>query len=98
MLLEQAAELTLTDAQPLGEPFDACIIAVERAISDQGKPAQNRVRRTAPCAELRRRLRSATQAGAEPRLSGGSRRCMETAILELWRSGRPARTTVDSCP
>ncbi len=95
MLHEESAQLSSADAEPLGQFFDARIIAIERTLGDQGEAARHRVRGAAPGAELRRGLRPATQAGTETRLLCRRRRRVETAILELGGARWADRPTID---
>ena len=97
MLLEQAAQLPLADAQPRGQRVDARLVAVERAFRDQREAARHRVGGAAPGAEVRRRLGPAAQAGPEPRLLRRRRRREEPAILELRRAA-PDRPAGNRCP
>src|SRR5258708_23571555 len=89
MLQEESAQLPSADAEPLGERLDASAVAVERSLGDQRETARHRVRGAAPGAEIGRRFRPATQAGAEACFLRRRRRRVETTILEL-RGPRPA--------
>src|SRR6202022_1051762 len=92
---KEAAELAFADAEPLGEGVDACAVAIERTVGNERKTAQDSVRSAAPGAELRCRLRPATQAGAKACFLRRSGRRIEAAVLEFRRSRRADRPTID---
>ena len=72
MLAEQTTQLPFAEAKAPGQCIDIGLI--QRAVLDQAERARDRVRRAAPRAEIRRRLRPAAQAGAEARLLRRRRR------------------------
>ena len=64
MLLEQAPQLALADAEASGQYVD--IGLVQRSVLDQAQGARYRIRRAAPSAEIGRGFRPAAQAGRKP--------------------------------
>ncbi len=96
MLAEQAAQLPSADTQPPGQRLDAGLALVERALGDQLQGTAHRIRAAAPEGELRRGLRPAAQAGAEPRLLRRRRRGEVAAVRELGRAGWADRPAIDA--
>ncbi len=95
MLVEQAAQLPLTDAEAFRKTVHTGILAVQGAVLDQGQGARHRVGRSPPGAGLRGCFRSAAEAGTEARLLGGGGGRKEAAMLELGRARRADRPAVD---
>ena len=97
MLSKQAPELSLSDAQALGQAIDTRLI--ECACVDQRQRPGHRVRRPAPGGKLGRRLRPTSQAGTEARFL--RRRCcrIERHVLAFRHARRADRTAIDpGCP
>ena len=94
MLLEQAPQLALADAEASGQYVD--IGLVQRAVLDQAQGARYRVRRAAPSAEIGRGFRPAAQAGTEARFLRGSRSRKKDDVLRQRRACRTDRAAVDS--
>ena len=94
MLAEQAPQLPLSHAEPYRQGLD--IGLVEGAELDERECARHGIRRAAPRAEIRRRLRTAAQAGAEPRLLRGGGRRKEGHVLRKRRPRRADRATIDA--
>src|SRR5262249_45705685 len=96
MLLEKPTQLPAADAEPLGQGLDARLLAIERALGDEGEAARHGVRGAAPGAGLGRRLPPAAQAGAKPCLLRPRRGGEEAAVPELGGARRADRPAVDS--
>ena len=96
VLIEQAAELALADAERGREPLDRRTRAVERALGDASHRAAHRVCSATPCRRVRRDLRAAAEAGAEAGLlcSGGGWK--EAAVLAHRCARGTDRTAVDA--
>ena len=94
MLLEQAPQLALADAEASGQYVD--IGLVQRAVLDQAQGARHRVRRAAPSAEIGRGFRPAAQAGTEARFLRGSRSRKKDDVLQQRRARRTDRAAIDS--
>src|SRR5882762_8388626 len=92
MLTTQAPELSLAQPEAAGQGVDASL--VEGSQLDQRKRAGHRVRRAPPGALVRRRLRPAPQARAEPRLLCRGRRGIEGHVLRSRRARRTDRAAV----
>ena len=96
VLIEEAAELALPDAEAVGEPLDRCAGAVERALCNARHGAGDGAGGAAPCGRVRRDLRTAAKAGAKARLlgSGGGRK--EAAVLAECRTRGADGAAVDA--
>src|SRR5262252_7774962 len=91
--MEEAPQLALANAQPLGQRFDSG--GVHRTAFYQCERSRNRVGGPAPRSEVRRYFRPASQAWPEPCLLGCRRRRKENHILALGGSGRTDRPAVN---
>src|SRR5262245_41770602 len=79
MLLEQAPQLALADAEPSGQRIDLGI--VQRAVFDQAQSARDGIRRAAPSAEIGRGFGPAAQTRTKARFLCGSRGRKEGDVL-----------------
>ena len=97
MLSKQAAELSLSDAQALGQAIDTRF--VECACVDQRQRPRHRIRRPAPGGKLGRRFRPTSQAGTEARFLRRRCRRIKRHVLALGHARRTDRTAIDpGCP
>src|ERR1700722_15625825 len=93
MLTEKAADLTFADPQSFGEM--ANVVIVQRAVLDQRHGARHRGRGAAPCAEIGRTLRPATQARPKSSLLR-RRRCREEfAMFSFGWTRRADRSAIN---
>jgi hypothetical protein len=95
VLIEEAAELTLANAESFGEPFDGGTGTVECALRDTRHGTADGAGGAAPRGRLRRNLRTAAQAGAKAGLLGSSRGSKEAAVLAKRGASWADGATVD---
>jgi hypothetical protein len=96
MLMEEAAELALADAEAFGECFYGCAVAVEGAVGDEGEGAGDGVRGSTPGGEIGGCLGSAAQAGAETGLLRGRSGGEETSVFVFRGAGWTDGPAVDA--
>ncbi len=97
MLSKQSAELSLSDAQAVGEPIDAPFI--ECASVDERQRPRYGVRRPAPGGKLWRRFRPTAQAWAEASFLRRCGRRVERHVFPFRHRCRADRTAIDpGCP
>jgi hypothetical protein len=94
MLAKKTPELPLAETEPTCQTVD--IGLVQSAQLDQGKRARHRIRRPTPCAQIGRRLRAASQAGAETCFLCRRRRRKENDVPRMRRARRTNRAAVDT--
>src|SRR5687767_8796320 len=91
---EEPSELPFTDADPLRERRDVCVI--ERAIFDEPERARDRARCSTPRAEIRRCLRPTAKAGTKPCFLRSGRGRKEDDVLPLRTARGTNGTAIDA--
>ncbi len=96
MLVEEAAELALAEAEAGGEGFDGGGRAVEGAVGDEGECAGDGIRSAAPGGELGCGLGPAAEAGTEAGFLRGGCGGEEAAVLRPGGAGGTDGAAIDA--